>query len=408
MSASLQMRSSVIPSDARSEFRTCRIHSCEAVKLTRKEWHPAREWHSDIMTYKKRNYDEYEENDFYDESNEREEIEDINDVTEDEKISEEEYDDDDFDDSEDEDSLPAKLQPFYDKSNPTDFVQIMKDYKSGNRDKESAACEQALISLEGLIRHIIKTKYAKYSARFFDDLLQQGRLGVCKGLTSYDPSQSKPATFFYYYILHEMQEWVNSMINKTTSHYDASMRKIKKVIDKYQKEGRHYTAVDIAIDTNLPLQTVEQSIQMINSSETSIEGMLDSIGSLENILPSTEKSPEQLFLEEENVRVLDEAINRYLDEQETRVIELMYGIHGCPIMSNKMISKKLDMPTDRIRRFQITALCKLRQCKELKYFHRDMLKDTLIEIDEDNAVPLLSDINLDDALEIMKDVDIDF
>ena len=365
------------------------------------------------MTYKRQNYDDYNENDLYDDEREDDFADEENEEEERERdqfeINTEDIYDDDIDDSdEDDDSIVDKLQPFYDKDNPVDFIQIMKDYRSGSRYKEEAACEKALISLEGLIRHIIKTKYAKHSNQYYDDLLQQGRLGICKGMPSYDPTQSKPATFFYYYILHEMQEFINTMVNKTTSHYDASVRKIKKIIDRYTREGREYTAVDIAIDTELPLQTVEQSLQLINSSETSIEGMPNSIGSLENILPSAEKSPEQLYIEEENLHVLDQAIHDYLDAQETRVIELIYGIHGQQRMPNKMISKELDMPSDRIRRIQSTALSKLRHCKELKYFHRDMLRDTLIEIDEDTAIPLLSDVDLDAALEIMKDVEIDF
>lgn len=380
------------------------------------------------MTYKKNNFDDYEENENYEteddfEETETDEFEDKEDsVLENQFFSDDEFDDDnleevnnfvdngmseeedefDDDDTEDE-TIPIDIQPFYDKDNPADFVQIMEDYHSGKKYKEEAACEKALVALEGLVRHIVRTKYARYSNRYFEDLLQQGRLGIFKGMESYDPTKSKPATYFYYYILHEMQEWINSMVNKTTSHYDSSVRKIKKAIEKYTRENRSYTAIDIAIDTGLPMQTVEHSLGLINSGESSMEG-LESLSSL----AAEEKSPEQIYLDEERIRVLDAAILQCLTEEEAHIIELTYGIHGYQMLPIKMISKEMDMPTDRIRKYQATARAKLRQNKALRDFNTDMLRDIIIEIDEENAVPLMIDFDMDAALEIMKDVEIDF
>lgn len=365
-----------------------------------------------IMARRKNNYtdysedEDYEMNEDYYENYENEEDED------DDKERENYNYCDDVDDETDEDEnvdteLTKKGLTLYDKNNPVDFFQIVADYHSGNPYKEGLACEKAVNSLEGLIRHIINTKFARY--RFmYDDMLQQGRLAVCIALPDFNPEKSKPSTFFFYYIQHEIQDLINSQVNKTTAHYDINSKKIKKVIEEYVREGRKYTATDIAIDTKLPMQTIEQALNLLNTRETSYEGAVESAGGLDPILPSDEKSPEQWFIEMENVRALDKAMHNNLDLVETRVIEMTYGINGSNIYANKEISKVLKIPSDRVRRILVSAQCKLRQSKELKSIHADMLKDNIIEINEEDAVPLLSDIDLDEALEILKCVDIDF
>lgn len=350
---------------------------------------------------KNKNYDDYDENDIYDDDDYLEEDEEEKDPY-DEDDDDEEYDesDDSFDN--------VNLLPTYDKDNPVDFIKLMEDYNSGVPYKVEAACELAVSSLDGLVRAMIREKYSRYSRRHFDDLLQQGRLGICKGLSSYDPTKGKPSTYFYFCILHEMQEWLNLMVNKTTSHYDGSVRKIKKVIEKYKARSESYTAIDLAIETELPLQTIERSLDIINASETSFEGGFDSMAGLENILMSDEKSPEQIFIEEENLRILDNAMHRCLDTQEIRVIELTYGIHGVTPLTNKAISKEMNLPSDRIRRYLVSALCKLRHSKELRSIHSDMLRDTFVEINEEDVIPMISDADLDLTLDVMKDVEIDF
>ena len=375
------------------------------------------------MTYRNHNYDDYYEKDRDDLLAENENLFEEDDEEkkkdgsfEDEEKKESSYEDDEYADDEDNDDDDdddfAEIEApqfFYDKNNPVDFTELMKDYNSGISWKMDAASDKAIKALDGWIRSIIHKKYSRYARRYFDDLLQQGYLGVCKGLKAYDPGKSKPSTFFYYYILHEMQDWINTMVNKTTSHYDACVRKIKKIIDRYNEEGRPYTVIDISIEAKIPVQTVEESLQIINGGELSIDSSIDTTNSsLEHILPSEEKTPEQIYIEQENLLILDEAIHRYLDVEEVRVIELMFGIHGCAKLNNKAISKELDMPTDKIRRYQVSAFCKLRNSKELRSLHKDMLRNTLLEIDEENAIPLLSDIDLDAALDIMKDVEIDF
>ena len=354
------------------------------------------------MTHRKNKYNNYDDEDFYNEAYYDEDFKE-----DDDQESEEEYEDNDVFDGEDiddDDAVIAELPPAYDKDNPVDFVQLMQDYRSENPYKEEMAVDKAVRSLEGLIRHIIKKKYAQYANQWYEDLLQSGRLGVCNSLPMYDPEKSKPSTYFYRHILHEMHSFINEMVNKTSSHYDASVRKIKKVISKYNKEGRPYTAIDISIDTGLPVQTIEQSLLLINSSETSIDGPSNALGYMQ----SDDKPLDQQYVEEEELRALEAAMAHNLDDVEIRILEMVYGIHGQPQMNTKEISKEVGLPTDRVRKYAVTARYKLRESKELKSIRADLLKNTFLEVDEENAIPLLAGEDLDAALEIMRNVEIDF
>ena len=395
------------------------------------------------MTYKKRNYTDYDDEEYDDiddigEEEERdlyfdEERDPVNsEDAEDSEDSEDDYEredrrelydsgdsynEDDEDDlgldysddrreSDEELEKIAAKTPKKGKDKPVDWFKLMEDYHSDDKQKIDAAGTIAINELEWLVLHILRKKYGRYAKRWFDDLKQSGYCGICKGLATYDPNEAKPSTYFYYYILHEMQDFINSQINKTTSHYDASIRKIKKAIEKYKAASRDYDLTDIAVDTGLPMETIKRCMQIINSTETSLENSGDR--PIANFIPSDEKTPEQLVIEEEKKQTLEMAIRKCLDPLEIRVLEMTFGIHGCQKENTKTISLILNIPSDHVRRCLSSAYGKLRRNKELRLVHSDNFRTTLIEIDDENVIPYIPHDELDAALESLRDVDIDF
>lgn len=297
--------------------------------------------------------------------------------------------------------------PRYDKNNPLDFNIIMEDYHSNDPVRVEKAMNKVVDELGGLIYSIIKKKYARYSRKYFEDLVQQGNLGIFKGMREYDPQKGKPSTFFCYYIIHEIQDFINVNVNRTSTHYDASTRKIKKIIEGYRSDNREYSVTDLAIDTGLPFETIEESLKILNKTEISFENATDCPGSLDAILPSDEKSPEEELLNNENTVMVNAAIGKTLTPIERTIVELHYGLNDNERMTIKKISKKLDMPTDKIKRNLTMALSKLKH-SNLRLLHPDLLIPVDDVKNDDNLIPIISDEYADIALENMKDIEIDF
>lgn len=253
------------------------------------------------------------------------------------------------------------------------FVNIMNDYHSGNEKKKQQAIYMATRELEGFIRKIIQRKYSTYAKKYFRDLMQEGNIGIMVGMEVYDATKGMPTTFFYKYIIHEIQGFITATIDKTTPHYSTNIKKINKVIDEFNERGIKYTKTDIATQTGMTIETVEQSMAIRKRrDEVHIEACQTNIID-ENILNDRFPTPEAAMMEKEEQELIDKVLNNYLTAEEIEVLELTFGIHGKTVISETDIAKMKEIPKDKVKRILNSAIKKLRN-SELKLFFEDHLK----------------------------------
>lgn len=258
------------------------------------------------------------------------------------------------------------------------FYSIMEDYHSGDEAKRQYALERAMREMEGFIHLIIKRSYSTYTKKYFYDLLQEGYLGVAIGMNKYNPDISMPSTFFFPYIKHEMQGFITRNVDKTTSHYSSNIKKINKAIEMLEEKGIQYTNVDIAIQTGMTIETVDQSLAIRNCrDEVHIDACPPNVidAELEN---SRAKTPEQEYMEEEEKRTIYRTMNTLLTEDEILILQYHFGLENAKgenteIISEGEIAKKLKMPKDKVKRILNRAIRKLRQ-SELSNIYNDSVK----------------------------------
>jgi RNA polymerase sigma factor (sigma-70 family) len=280
------------------------------------------------------------------------------------------------------------------------FYAIMEDYHSGDEYRISRAKEEALKSLEGFIYTLIKRSYSTYAKKHFADLLQEGRYGVLVGLDKYVPDKGMPTTFFSPYIKHEMQLYVTKLVDNTTTHYSSNIKKINKAIEYFEERNLPYTPVDIAIQTKMTVETVNQSLAIRNYRD-----VVHIDACPQNSVPNLKTkdktpTPEEVFFEREEQETLYRCIEKYLTPLEIQVIEMYFGINGSQTYPEGEISKKLHIPKDKVKRLLNTSQRKLKE-SELKFLYRDNLvsEDKLIDEMEMPFVPTEMAQNLMDDLE---------
>ena len=260
------------------------------------------------------------------------------------------------------------------------FYSIMEDYHSGDETKRTYALERAMKELEGFIHLIIKRSYSTYTKKYFYDLLQEGYLGVAIGMEKYNPDISMPSTFFYPYIKHEMQGFITRNVDKTTSHYSANIKKINKAIQELEEKGIRYTNVDIAMQTGMTIETVDQSMAIRKyRDEVHIDACPPNVIDAE-MEENRYKTPEEEYIEEETVNTIYRAMQMHLTRDEITVLCYHFGLNdenGNPtkVKSEGDIAKKMGVPKDKVKRLLNRAIRKLRQSELAQIFGNNLVKE---------------------------------
>lgn len=249
-----------------------------------------------------------------------------------------------------------------------DFQALVNTYRHGMQLINDAN-GRMIEKMSMFIYYVIERKFNTFKLHT-KDLYQEGCVGILKGMSSYDPKRSKPTTYFWIYIAHEMTEYINLNINKTTSHYSANIVKVKKAINHFEREGREWTVKDIAQETGISAETITQALNIMASAD---EVHYDTVDYLDSKISKTFDSPEETVLKNETARIIREAIAT-LSEDEANVILLKYGLTGEEAMSYKNISARLGIQIDKVKKLNNSGLRKLKRCKlinkEFNYLKR--------------------------------------
>ena len=277
----------------------------------------------------------------------------------------------------------------------------MNRYNSNDPETKMKATEDAIVELTGYIHHIIKRQYSTYG-KYYDDMVQEGKIGIIEGLERYDPLRSKPSTYFNFYIVHSISKFIDTMVNKTTSHYSSNLSKINKCIDRMEKEGREWGPSDIAIELGMNMETV---IQCLAIQDRKNEMYYESDDVLEQNISEKSKSPEEQYLENERLEALYGAI-RELDPLARQIIMLKYGL-GCPKpKSYKDISEILNIPIDKVKKIRHNSIAELKHNQGMKHVFRDSNKKRGYN-PANNIIAIIPESVAEDTMDILETIDID-
>lgn len=251
-------------------------------------------------------------------------------------------------------SLLMTIPKGYDKNA---YMELVNTYKEGMTIMKNSK-EKMIEKLDMFVYYIIGRNFSTFK-KFTKDLYQEGILGILKGFDAYNPEKSKPTTYFYIYIVHEMTEFVNLNVNKTTSHYAANIVKVKKAINHFEKAGRDWTIKDIAQETGISAETITQALNIMESSN---EMHYETTDYLDAQISKRNPSPEEEYIKNEISQMLQDSIDT-LDINEANVIRLKYGLSGEEPMSYKNIAARLGIQIDKIKKYHSAGIRKLRRCK---------------------------------------------
>lgn len=238
-----------------------------------------------------------------------------------------------------------------------EMIELFKRYRNG----EQKAFDLIIKSQQRLVANIALL-YCRKGVPL-EDIIQEGNIGLIKAVERFDDTQYRSfSNFAKTWILQAISYSMTTMpflirlpLNQLTRY-----RKVRKFKDKFEQENEYPPSVcEIEIGEDVELEKLELLDLLPNDLRQLVEinNNLDLIESKENLIT--------FFEDKEYKRLLIRKFMKLLNDRETRILRLYYGIDATEETLSS-IGDKLFLTRERVRQILWSTIRKLQDESNVK------------------------------------------
>ena len=251
---------------------------------------------------------------------------------------------------------------------PTEEQELINKMTHGDKKARQQLIQSNLRLVISIAKHYMNCGLS------FEDLIQEGNIGLIKAANKFDINKGcRFSTFAPWWIRQAISRAIadQGRTIRVPVHVTENINKIKKSERELLLElNREPTFQEIADRTKLNIDDVIVAKTCVDTSSIDVPIGDDENDTIINFIEDTRFiNPESSYIQNENKNVIEHVLDT-LSPREADILKKRFGINSNKTMTLKQVGQEYHLTKERIRQIENKALSKLRNPIRANYLRQ--------------------------------------